>query len=60
MKVKTHKALSKRVKATKTGKILRVQSASSHLLTHKSDRTKLKLAVSGHDAKKVRQMLPYL
>ncbi|HLC43919.1 MAG TPA: 50S ribosomal protein L35 [Patescibacteria group bacterium] len=60
MKVKTHKALSKRIKSTKTGKLLRVQSASSHLLTHKSDRTKLKLAVSGNDAKKVRQLLPYL
>lgn len=60
MKVKTHKALSKRIMSTKTGRLLRVQSASSHLLTHKSGRTKLKLAVSGHDAKKVRQLLPYL
>jgi len=60
MKVKTHKALSKRVRATKTGKILRVQSASSHLLTHKSDRSKVKLAVAGCDVKKVKQLLPYL
>jgi len=60
MKVKTHKATSKRIKATKTGKLLRVQSASSHLLSHKSDRTKLKLPVSGNDTKKVRKLLPYI
>lgn len=52
--------MSKRVKLTKTGKILRVQSASSHLLSHKSDRTKNKLAVSENDAKKVRKLVPYM
>lgn len=60
MKLKTHKALSKKVRITKTGKILRVQSASSHLLTHKSDRTKVKLSVAKSDTKKVKNLLPYL
>jgi large subunit ribosomal protein L35 len=60
MKLKTHKALSKRVKATKTGKILRVKAAKSHLLTHKSDRTKISLEVALGDQKKVKRLLPYI
>jgi large subunit ribosomal protein L35 len=60
MKLKTHKATIKRVKQTKTGKLMRVQSASSHLLTHKSDRTKVKLEVSPSDTKKVRRLAPYI
>jgi len=60
MKLKTHKATAKRVKETKTGKLLRVQSSSSHLLTHKSARTKVKLSVDKSDAKKVRRLAPYI
>ncbi len=60
MKLKTHKAMSKRVKATKTGKILRVQAAKSHLLTHKSDRTKISLELACGDQKKVKKLLPYI
>lgn len=60
MKLKTHKATVKRVKKTTTGKILRVKAAKSHLLTHKSERTKISLEVSKADVKKVKKLAPYL
>ena len=60
MKQKTHKATAKRVKASGTGKLLRVKSAKSHLLSHKSDRTNISLAVSRADIKKVKKLAPYL
>ena len=60
MKAKTHKAMSKRVRATGTGKLMRVQAASSHLLSHKSARTKTKLPVAQADMNKVHKLLPYI
>lgn len=60
MKLKTHKATIKRVRATKTGKLLRLQSSRSHLLTHKRARSKMPLEVSGADIKKVKELAPYL
>jgi large subunit ribosomal protein L35 len=60
MKLKTHKATAKRVKRTPAGKLLRVKSAKSHLLTHKSDRTKISLEISRSDTKKVKKLAPYL
>ncbi len=60
MKLKTHKATAKRIKATKTGKLLRNKAAKSHLLTHKSERTKISLEIATCDIRKVRKLAPYL
>lgn len=60
MKLKTHKATAKRIKATTTGKLLRSKSAKSHLLTHKTDRTKVSLEVHKTDSTKVKKLLPYI
>lgn len=60
MKLKSHKATVKRIRATKAGKLLRVKSAKSHLLSHKSDRTKLSIEITTADAKRVKKLAPYL
>lgn len=60
MKLKTHKATAKRIRATKTGKLLRLKSAKSHLLTHKTRRVKTSIEVSRADIKKVKKLAPYL
>jgi len=60
MKLKTHKATAKRVKRTPAGKLLRVKAAKSHLLTNKTDRTKISLAIDKVDAKRVKRLAPYL
>jgi large subunit ribosomal protein L35 len=59
-KLKTHKATVKRIRATKSGKLLRDKAAKSHLLTHKSDRKKVPLMLSKSDIKKVKKLAPYL
>jgi large subunit ribosomal protein L35 len=59
-KLKTHKATVKRVKASATGKLMRVKAAKSHLLTQKTARTKVALSLSTSDVKKVKRMAPYL
>ncbi len=59
-KLKTHKAMSKRIKVTGSGKILRERAAKSHLLTHKSPRKCGATAVSIADTKKVKKLLPYI
>lgn len=62
-KIKTLKAAAKRFKKTGTGKIARHQAFHTHILTKKSAKRKRHLrgevTVSGADAGKVRQMLPY-
>jgi len=60
MKLKTHKATAKRIKSTTTGKLLRCKSAKSHLLTHKSDRTKIAIEVHKSDVSRVKKLLPYI
>lgn len=60
MKLKTHKATAKRVKRTPAGKLLRVKAAKSHLLTHKTERTKISLEISNQDKKRVKKLAPYL
>lgn len=60
MKLKTHKATAKRIKATPKGKLLRVKAAKSHLLTHKTDRTKVSIEIEKADAKRVKRLAPYL
>lgn len=59
-KLKTHKATIKRVKASATGKFMRVKAAKSHLLTHKTDRTSVALPLHKSDRKKVQKLAPYL
>jgi len=59
MKLKTHKATAKRTKITTTGKVLRVKSAKSHLLSHKANPTKTDLVVSQSDVRKVKRLTPY-
>ena len=60
MKLKTNKALSKRVKVTSGGKLMRVKSAKSHLLTHKANPPKYDIELNHADRKNVKRMLPYL
>jgi large subunit ribosomal protein L35 len=38
-KLKTHKGTAKRVKITRTGKVLRENAASHHFMTHHTART---------------------
>ena len=60
-KQKTRKALTKRFKVTKTGKVLRMPSGQDHLLskqTGKKRRTLKKLVkVSEPEAKKIKKLL---
>jgi large subunit ribosomal protein L35 len=60
MKLRTHKATAKRVKRTPAGKLLRVKAAKSHLLSHKSDRTKISLTLSHADNSKIKKLAPYM
>jgi large subunit ribosomal protein L35 len=60
-KLKTRKGLAKRVRVTRTGKLIRASSFKSHLLEHKSAKRKRnyenKQAVSQSDRKTVRRAL---
>ena len=63
-KLKTKKGAAKRFKKTATGKIKRSHAFHSHILTKKASGRKRRLVrqadISKADAKRVRQMLPYL
>jgi large subunit ribosomal protein L35 len=60
-KVKTRKILTKRFKVTKTGKLLRGQSFTSHLKVKKSSKHRRRLSrnveVTGVFAKKLKKVL---
>ncbi len=60
-KIKTRKAFAKRIRVTKTGKLMRVAAWQSHLLEHKSKKRKRNYeneqAVSPSDRKEVRRAL---
>ena len=62
-KMKTRKAAAKRYKISGTGKILRRKGNRSHLLEHKSPKSKTvrkkMQEVSKGDAVKIAAMLPY-
>jgi large subunit ribosomal protein L35 len=62
-KLKTHRGAAKRFKKTGTGKILRGQTKTRHILTSKEKKTKRKLGhttlVSDADYAKVARMIPY-
>lgn len=62
-KLKTVKGVKDRIKVTGTGKLISRKAGKRHLLTGRP--TKLKRhrrksqQISGHDAKKIRLLLPY-
>lgn len=62
-KLKTKKGVKDRVKVTGTGKLMTRKAGKRHLLTGR--RSKLKRhrrkdqQMSGHDAKKIRLLIPY-
>ncbi len=62
-KLKTKKALSKRVKITKKGKAVRSKAGKSHLLSSKNRKRKRGLRKQGEiaavDMKMVKKALPY-
>lgn len=62
-KMKTHRCAAKRVKKTGTGKLKRMRSNKSHILTKKTTKRKRRLRkadmVSQADAKKLHKILPY-
>lgn len=62
-KLKTRKAVAKRFKITKTGKILRMQAGRSHILTKKSRarkrHLKKKTIVSTSFVQNIKRQLPY-
>ena len=60
MKLKTHKATAKRVKATPAGKLLRVKAARSHPLSHKTNRIKVAIEISQADRANIKKLCPYL
>ena len=62
-KMKTHRGAAKRVKKTGTGKLKRMRSNKSHILTKKTTKRKRRLRksdlVSKADTKKLNKLLPY-
>jgi len=65
LKLKTHKATSKRFRLTSTGKLMRTKGSKSHLRRRKSKRTKRlldeMLPVEGSGIRKrVHRLAPYL
>ena len=62
-KLKTHKAMSKRLKITASGKFLRRKVAISHLRRHKSPQTirsaDKSYQLSTADTRRLKRLLPY-
>ncbi|HEX9560679.1 MAG TPA: 50S ribosomal protein L35 [Candidatus Dormibacteraeota bacterium] len=60
-KMKTRKGFAKRIRVTKTGKLMRASAWKSHLLEHKSEKRKRnyakKQSVAKADRKEVRRAL---
>ena len=60
-KLKTRKGLSKRIRVTRNGKLIRKHSWKSHLLEHKSSRLTRRLTgnteMAPADAKKIKKLL---
>ncbi|MGH7902569.1 MAG: 50S ribosomal protein L35 [Candidatus Dormibacteraceae bacterium] len=60
-KLKTRKGLAKRIRVTRTGKLVRAHAWKSHLLEHKSARRKRAFRsaalIAGADTKAVRRAL---
>ena len=65
LKLKTHKATSKRFRTTGTGKIVRTKGGKSHLRRNRSKRTKAlfseMITVQGEKIqKRVKRLAPYM
>ncbi len=65
LKLKTHKATSKRFRTTGTGKIVRTKGGKSHLRRNRSKRTKALFAEmvtveGGKIQKRVSRLAPYM
>lgn len=62
-KIKTRKAVAKRIRVTKRGKVKKSKASSGHLLTSKSRKRKRHLKkkniLSNKESKKLRAMTPY-
>ena len=62
-KLKTKKALKKRVRITARGKVKRAKGGRSHLMRRKTAQRRLTLKKPGYavksDEKRIKQMLPY-
>ncbi|MDP8233503.1 MAG: 50S ribosomal protein L35 [Candidatus Saelkia tenebricola] len=62
-KLKTRKAVKKRVKVTGTGKVKRAKAGKKHLMRKKNSKRRLSLKkgayVSKVEEKKIKSMLPY-
>ena len=62
-KLKTNRALYKRLRLTKSGKLKKRSAGRQHILGKKSRKRKRKLRMNsylaGGDAKKLRRLLPY-
>ena len=60
-KMKSKKALTKRVKVTGTGKVVRMQAYMSHLAPHKTHKQKIHLrkqkSVSKSDYKRIKYLI---
>lgn len=62
MKVKTHKGTAKRIKVTKTGKLIHQKAGRSHLRVRKwnnLDKLWFGKQISAPDYKKMKALLPY-
>jgi large subunit ribosomal protein L35 len=63
MKAKTHRASAKRLRITRTGKVVARKAFGSHLLSHKSRKRKRNLkqqsTLSPDAVRNVRKILPY-
>jgi large subunit ribosomal protein L35 len=62
-KMKTHRGVAKRLKATGGGRLKRHKANKSHILTKKTQKRKRRLRkadlVSKHDEKRMKRLLPY-
>lgn len=56
-KIKTRKGLAKRIRATRTGKLMRAHAWKSHLLEHKSQERKRNYRSSAEVAKSDRKQV---
>lgn len=62
-KIKTNKAMAKRIKVTKTGKLIHQKAWVSHLLTNKNKAQRQNsygLSMHESEVKKVRNLIPYM
>lgn len=62
-KIKTHRGAAKRFKVSGTGKVMRKQAGTQHLLVHKSAKRKRNLngsvPVDKGEVKTIKRLIPY-